>query len=241
MGEVGSAFSKILQRKGEPLEGFDVDSKKCFQNSCNSSDKIYFLHICIPFKKFQDFKSAVLKSIEDYKPKAIVIHSTVAPKTTQKIQSEVDIPVFYSPIRGVHARMIDDMKRYTKFYSIEKKFSNADVEKTFEQRMNKAGVATKKLSTPVTLELAKILTDTSYYGWLIAYAQKTKMIADTYGVDFDEMWSFSDEIQKFLQNRPKMYAGMIGGHCILPNLDLIDDDTLLLIKEINKEFSEGQK
>jgi len=35
-----------------------------------------------------------------------------------------------------------------------------------------------------------------------------------------------------------MYAGMIGGHCVLPNLDLLGDDTLLLIKEINKEFTQ---
>ncbi len=241
MGEVGSAFSKLLRREGEPLEGYDIDLKKCFQNSCNPDDIIYFLHICIPFKQFPEFRTSVLQSIEKYKPKAIAIHSTVAPKTTQKIQSEVEIPVLYSPIRGVHTRMIDDMKRYAKFYSVDKKFSGTDVEKAYEKRMSKAGVSTKKISTTVTLELAKILTDTSYYGWLIAYAQKTKMIADNYGVDFDEMWSFSDEIQKFLNNRPKMYAGMIGGHCILPNLDLIGDDTLLMIKEINREFSEGKK
>jgi len=215
----------------------DIDSKKCFKNSCNPTDKIYFLHICIPFKKFSDFSTSVLKSIDDYKPKAIVIHSTVAPKTTQKIQSKIDIPVMYSPIRGVHSRMIEDMKRYTKYYSLEKKFSRQDVNEAYEQRMSKAGITTKKMSSPVTLELAKILTDTSYYGWLIAYAQKTKMIADTYGVDFDEMWSFSEEIQKFLSNRPKMYAGLIGGHYVLPNLELLDDDTFLLIKEINKQFT----
>ena len=71
MGEVGSAFSKILQRKGEPLEGYDIDSTKCFKNSCNHDDQIYFLHICIPFKKFSAFRTSVLKSIDDYKPKAI--------------------------------------------------------------------------------------------------------------------------------------------------------------------------
>ena len=125
--------------------------------------------------------------------------------------------MFYSPIRGVHSRMIDDMKRYTKFYSVEKNFSDVDIEKAFENRLKQAGLKPKKMSSPITLELAKILTDTSYYGWLIAYAQKTKMIADNYDVDFDEMWAFSDEIQKFLNNRPKMYAGMIGGHCVLPN------------------------
>lgn len=241
MGEVGSALFKLLARDGVPLEGYDIEPEKCSKNSCNQDDQIFFLHICIPFKKFPEFSSSVKKSIQDFKPKAIVIHSTVAPKTTQKIQSEVDIPVLYSPIRGVHARMIEDMKRYTKFYSVEKKFSNPDIEKAYENRLNQAGITTKKMSTPVTLELAKILTDTSYYGWLIVYAQKTKMIADNYGVDFDEMWAFSEEIQKFLNNRPKMYAGMIGGHCVLPNLELLGDDTLLLIKEINKEFSEENK
>jgi len=120
MGEVGSAMFKILARDGVPLEGYDVEPKKCSKNSCNPDDQIFFLHICIPFKKFSKFSSSVKKSIQDFKPKAIVIHSTVAPRTTQKIQSEVNIPVFYSPIRGVHARMIEDMKRYTKFYSVEK-------------------------------------------------------------------------------------------------------------------------
>jgi len=241
MGEVGSGLSKILLKEGKPLEGYDIDPKKCFQNSCNRTDHIFFLHICIPFKKFPEFRLSILKFVQDYKPKAIVIHSTVAPKTTQKIQSDLDIPVLYSPVRGVHSRMIDDMKRYTKYYSLDKKFPRINVEKAFEIQMSKAGIKTKKMSNSVTLELAKILTDTSYYGWLIAYAQKTKMIADNYGVDFDEMWSFSDEIQKFLNNRPKMFAGMIGGHCILPNLDLIDDDTLLLIKEINKQFAKDNQ
>ena len=58
IGEVGSAFSKLLKTGGEPLEGYDIDSKKCFQYSCNSTDKIYFLHICIPFKKFPEIGRA---------------------------------------------------------------------------------------------------------------------------------------------------------------------------------------
>ena len=33
----------------------------------------------------------------------------------------------------------------------------------------------------------------------------------------------------------KMFPGYIGGHCIMPNLDLIKDDTLNLIKEINSD------
>jgi hypothetical protein len=93
------------------------------------------------------------------------------------------------------------------------------------------------MSNPLTLEFAKILVDTSYYGWLITYAQLTNMIAIKNKVDYNEMWEFSDEIHKILGNRPKMYPGFIGGHCVIPNLELISEDTLNLIKEINSDYA----
>jgi arginine/lysine/ornithine decarboxylase len=79
--------------------------------------------------------------------------------------------------------------------------------------MKKSSVKTKKISEPITLELAKIVVDTSYYGWLINYAQISNLIAKKYKVDYDGMWSFADEIHKYLKNRPKMFPGFIGGHC----------------------------
>ena len=63
------------------------------------------------------------------------------------------------------------------------------------------------MSTPIALELAKIVVDTSYYGWLINYAQISNMIAIKHNVNYDEMWSFADEIQQFLKNRPKLFPG----------------------------------
>ena len=75
-----------------------------------------------------------------------------------------------------------------------------------------------------TLELAKLLTDTTYYGVLISYAQKTKVICDKYGVDYDEMWQFADEAHAKIGNRPKMFPGYIGGHCVIPNLYLLDPE-----------------
>jgi hypothetical protein len=103
--------------------------------------------------------------------------------------------------------------------------------------MKKAGIKTKKMSNPLTLELAKILVDTSYYGWLITYAQLSNMIAIKHKVNYDEMWSYADEIHKILGNRPKMFPGFIGGHCVIPNIDLISDKTLNLIKEINSDYT----
>jgi hypothetical protein len=51
------------------------------------------------------------------------------------------------------------------------------------------------------------------------------------------MWEFSDEIHKYLGNRPKMFPGIIGGHCVIPNLDLIHNQTLDLIKKMNNTYS----
>jgi len=62
------------------------------------------------------------------------------------------------------------------------------------------------------------------------------MIAIQHKVNYDEMWSFADEIHKFLGNRPKMYPGFIGGHCVIPNLDLVHNQTLNLIKKMNDDY-----
>ena len=83
---------------------------------------------------------------------------------------------------------------------------------------------------------AKIICDTSYYGWLINYAQISKIITEKENVDYDEMWKFSDEIHKILKNRPKMFPGFIGGHCVIPNLELINDNSLNQISTINDIF-----
>ena len=107
--------------------------------------------------------------------------------------------------------------------------------------MRKCGVKTKKMSNTITLEMAKIIVDTSYYGWLINYAQLSNMIAIKHKVDYDEMWSYADEIHQFLGNRPKMFPGLIGGHCVIPNLDLMHSQTLHVIKKLNNTYAKTVK
>ena len=108
--------------------------------------------------------------------------------------------------------MLYDLKRYTKFYAIEPDAPRAEwASSEYSKLMKKCGVKTKRMTNPKTLGLAKIVVDTSYYGWLINYAQLSNMIAIENKVDYDEMWSFADEIHKFLGNKPKMFPGFIGG------------------------------
>ena len=52
--------------------------------------------------------------------------------------------------------------------------------------MKNCGIKTKQMSKPETLELGKIICDTSYLGWLINYSQISNMIAKNYGVNYDD-------------------------------------------------------
>tara|TARA_B100000029_G_scaffold487369_1_gene542834 strand:- start:1747 stop:2499 length:753 start_codon:yes stop_codon:yes gene_type:complete len=239
LGEIGQPLYKLLANNF-PTDGIDKIPKLTKQKKSFQNHDVEFLHFCIPFTK--NFSSIIKKYTKQFNPQAIVIHSTISPKTTEKLQKKSSIPILYSATRGVHKRMSSDLKRYTKFYSVYDYIENSKaMSKTFERRMANCNIKTKKISNPLTLELAKIVVDTSYYGWLINYAQISKIISDKYGVDYDEMWSFSDEIHKYLKNRPKMFPGFIGGHCVIPNLELIDNELLNQIDKINKNFSKNKK
>ena len=236
LGEIGVPIFKLLTKSFFTI-GYDIDEKLMDKKKFlkYNSLPISFLHICIPFNK--NFEKNIIDLFHQFDPECIVIHSTVSPYTTKKIQEKISIPIIYSATRGVHRRMLNDLKRYTKFFAIEKDAPNEKLAtKKFSTLMKKCGVKTKKMSQPLTLELAKIVCDTSYYAWLINYAQSSNIIAIKHKVNYDEMWTFSDEIHKFLGNRPKMYPGIIGGHCVIPNLELIHNQTLKLIKSLNNDY-----
>ena len=236
IGEIGKSILKLLA-KDNVVVGFDLNPDLMDKRKFERYQKLKtsFLHIAIPVTG--KFTNNVLNLCKKFQPECIVIHSTIKPGTTEKLQEKLSIPVIYSATRGIHKRMAYDLKRYTKFFVIS---ANAPRGKwassKYVQSMKRCGIKTKKMSKPETLELAKIICDTSYFGWLINYAQISNLISIQYGVDYDEMWSFADEIQKFLGNRPKMFPGIIGGHCVIPNVDLIDNQKLNLIKKLNNVY-----
>ena len=241
LGEIGKPILKLLSKRNIVV-GFDlnldlIDQIK-FENYTNL--KTSFLHIAIPGT--DNLIDNVLKLYKKFQPECIVIHSTIRPGTTEKLQKKIPIPVIYSATRGVHKRMIYDLKRYTKFFVISASAPRSKwASSRYVKVMKDCGIKTKKMSNPETLELAKIICDTSYLGWLVNYAQLSNMIAIQYGIDYDEMWSFSDEIHRNLGNRPKMYPGYIGGHCVIPNLELINNQTLDMIKKMNTSYSKKIK
>ena len=232
MGEVGSTMFNLLVSRGFDSVGIDIDASRSRNHDTDVSHAdIIMLHVCIP-GDISEFVSVVCAEIKRYPNlEAVLIHSTVRPGTAAKLQDMVSIPVISAPTRGVHRRFLRDMKRYTKFLA-----SDVDVPDDTCDAIKDRFKKIRWMSGTSTLEYAKILTDTTYYGWLINYAQLTKMICDAEDIDYDEMWTFADEIQDILGNRPKMYPGVIGGHCVIPNLSLIDHPAVQDVYKINEAF-----
>jgi len=241
LGEIGIPILKLIS-KNEDAVGYDLNKKlmntKKFKKFENIETR--FLHIAIPVNK--NFNSSVIELNNKFQAKCIIIHSTISPGTTQQLQNKLKIPLIFSATRGIHKRMLKDLQKYTKFFAISKNAPKKQWAITeYQKTMKKCGIRTQQMSKPETLELAKILCDTSYLGWLINYAQLTNTIAIKHNVNYDEMWTFSDEIHEALGNRPKMFPGFIGGHCVIPNLDLMQNQTLNLIKSINEQYSKQVK
>ena len=238
MGEVGETLFDLLVDRKFDCVGIDLDNTKCKKYSENGVIKNpEYLHVCLP-GELTGFTNIVLNWMDKIKNiQVVIIHSTVKPGTTKIIQEKSSIPILFSPVRGVHRRFLNDIKKYTKFISFDGIEIDSKIKIDLENRFEKVDW----MSTTKTAELAKILVDTTYYGWLINYAQITKMICEKENVDFDEMWKFADEIHENLGNRPKMFPGIIGGHCVIPNLDLIEYENLDMIKKINEMYEKFKK
>ena len=176
-------------------------------------DHVDVLHVCYPFQ-IKDFVGETTRYIEFFKPVLTIINSTVAIGTTRAIADRTGAAVVNSPVRGKHARMLEDLRFYTKFVGAVDPAAGEQAAKHFQS----AGLRTKVLSSPEATELAK-LTETTYFGLLIAWAQEIERYCDQAGADYSEVISFYDEIKFFPP--VKYFPGVIGGHCVMPNIKIL--------------------
>jgi UDP-N-acetyl-D-mannosaminuronate dehydrogenase len=205
LGEVGKPLLKILQSRYQTF-GVDIDLPAPVTR-CD------VMHVCFPFQN-ATFVEQVLEYINQYWPALTVINSTVAPGSTRRIAAKSGTSVVNSPVRGKHARMHEELLHYTKFIGALDLPSGQRAVGHFEE----VGMKTKLLSSPEASEIAK-LTETTYFGLLIAWAQEIERYCMKLGVGYDEVASFYDEIKFFPP--VKYFPGVIGGHCVMPNLDIL--------------------
>jgi hypothetical protein len=206
LGEVGSALAQVLKRSGRILE-HDIERREF-------DEPIGIMHICFPFTHQAGFVTASLSYIERFKPELTIINSTVVPGTTRAIAEQSSMPIAYSPVRGKHARMVGDLLKYRKFVA----GSDDTAATRAAEHFREAGMATQRIDRLETLELAK-LAETTYFGVLISFAQELNRYANQVNADYAEAITFFDEVD-FLPPK-QYYPGFIGGHCVIPNIQLL--------------------
>ena len=175
--------------------------------------RVDVLHVCYPFQ-IPDFVGETARYIELFKPALTIINSTVQIGTTRAIAEQTGSSVVYSPVRGKHVRMLNDLRSYVKFIGSMNPESGQKAAQHFES----LGLKTNVLSSPEAAELAK-LTETTYFGLLIAWAQEVERYCDRWNQNYDEVASFWEEI-KYLPAVP-FFPGIIGGHCVMPNIAIL--------------------
>jgi hypothetical protein len=205
LGEVGRPLLELISTRYVGL-GIDVEGPE------RDLPNVAVLHICLPFQG-DEFLRQTERYIQLLRPRLTIVNSTVAVGTTRQVEEKTGRPIVYSPVRGKRLRMLKDLTTYTKFVSGRDSNATEYASGHFES----LGLKTKIISSPETLELAK-LTETTYFGLLIAWAQEVERLSDKLKVSYPEITSFYDEIE-FLPST--YFPGVIGGHCVMPNIDLL--------------------
>ncbi len=203
LGEVGKAIYKIVGK------GYWVTREDSNWDATHAD----IIHICFPY--YKDFEEVVLQ----YKKMCnlLIVHSTVPVGTCDKLG------VVHSPIRGMHPHLEKGIRTFVKY------FGGKDAKKAAKIFSN-LGIKTKTYANARTTEALK-LWDTSQYGRLIMLEKEIHEWCKKNNVDFNEIYTKAnqDYNKGYIKlGRPevvrpwlKHMEGPIGGHCILPNAELL--------------------
>lgn len=208
-GEIGQALVKVL---GQLYPVFAVDTKM----EMDTKEREYeYMHICIPYS--ETFIEDVKVYQEKYKPKYTIIHSTVPVGTSRNLEAS------HSPIRGIHPNLEGGIRVFPKFIGGEKASEIADY-------FRRAGLKVVLFDKPETTEAMKLF-DTEYYRTVIEFAKRVKRYCNEHDLNFHEVYTLANQTYnegyKILGHdefvRPVLQPIMteIGGHCLLPNKELI--------------------
>jgi UDP-N-acetyl-D-mannosaminuronate dehydrogenase len=133
-----------------------------------------------------------------------------------------------------------ELKRWAKYVGgVNIKATDA-ARKHFEKMRLKV----KTLKGYTETELAKLF-ETTYRAWMIACFQEMHRMSRHFDGDFDEVVDFLEDTHRLRLDRPVMFPGFIGGHCLIPNIELLlnayDSEFLRLILKSNEKRKEEIK
>ncbi|HSV50089.1 MAG TPA: hypothetical protein VLH35_07205 [Candidatus Acidoferrales bacterium] len=248
LGEIGHTLFSLYGEKKEVFSvyGIDIDESKMRELGQDKSKipaKVDVLQVCMPCGNPDKFAQIVADYVNQYKSQLVIVNSTVPPGTTLKVADKCKCSVVHSPARGVHItdeHMVWEMKRWPKYVGGATPKAGELAKAHFE----KLGLTVKLLKSCRETELAKVF-ETTYRALMIAGFQEMHRIARANGADFNDTVDFLEDTHRQRLDRPIMFPGFIGGHCLIPNTKLLlnsyDSDMLRFILESNEKRQDEMK
>ena len=127
------------------------------------------------------------------------------------------IPIAYTPVRGKHP----NIKRHLLFWT---KWVVTLPPDNLENATNHLGDAGPKVrpykGPPESLEVAK-LWETVYRAVMIASWQEIHRVARRFGANIETIAEFIGAVHEILKDRPIYYPDFIGGHCLIPDTEIL--------------------
>jgi UDP-N-acetyl-D-mannosaminuronate dehydrogenase len=229
LGEVGRPLLELVAERHEAV-GVDISPP------ADVTGSVDVMHVCYPFE-IRGFIDETARYVERFRPAVTIVNSTVAVGTTRAIAERTASAVVHSPVRGKHARMREELRRYTKFVGALDPASA----KAATEHLESIGMRTRVLASPETSELAK-LAETTYFGLMIAWAQEVERYCDRLDLDYAEVVALYEEVDFFPP--VKYFPGVIGGHCVMPNIDILrglgSSDMLEAIRSSNRRKADRE-
>lgn len=178
------------------------------------------LHVAVP-GSLPNFTDIIAGYVSKYDPGVVLINSSTVPGFTGQLVERFGVDrVVHTQVHGKHHgdHMRGDMLRYPKFVATvsDKAFDKA---KAVLIAMGHSPEKVTRLSSPLAGELVKLLA-TTFFGYMIVWAQEIERLADRTGVSYDELMSFTKLEAKDFDIRGK-FPGVIGGHCVMPNIEIL--------------------
>lgn len=217
LGEVGKPLYEIIKESGKyEVYGLDLIKERIPKDQGEIPRPIDIMHVCYPCFSREEFIEWTVKYIEEFKPKLTIIESTVAPGTTSSIHRRTRARIVHSPVRGIHENMKNDLFFWRKYIGGVDEESALDAQRHF----NELGLKTRVLRSPIETELAKLF-ETTYRALMISWFQEMHRICRAFKADFLEVIDMLEDVHKVRFDRPIFYPGFIGGHCLIPNAELL--------------------
>ncbi len=238
-GEVGDALYRLCLSACKRTIG--IDTRFRFPPEYPPTAPVV-MHVALPgaLPKFCD---VVCEYAEKYEPRLVLVHSTTIPGTMAELVRRLGKDsVVHTQVHGKHSsgRMRSDMLRHLKFVATESDIAFGAAHLVLVA-MGHPAAQIRRLHQPLAGELTKLLA-TSLYGYLIVWAQEMEALSSQCGVPYDELTAFLEIETSDFDIRSKV-PGVIGGHCVTQNLELLQSafpsplwDVIL---QVNAEYING--